>query len=80
MANKLDTLFTLPKLESKVEDVSGFIGDYAHGNEPCHHVAYLYNYVGESHKTQKLIHQIDKEFYKASAKARRTKNLRKCNY
>ena len=46
--------------------MSGLIGDYAHGNEPCHHVAYLYNYVDEPWKTQKLIHQIDKEFYKAA--------------
>jgi len=67
MANKLDTLFTLPYTgESSVGDVSGLIGDYAHGNEPCHHVAYLYNYVDEPWKTQKLIHQIDKEFYKAA--------------
>ena len=66
MSKKLDKLFTLPEQDSKVGDVSGFIGDYAHGNEPCHHVAYLYNYVGQSHKTQKLIHQIDKDFYKAA--------------
>ncbi|WP_193744392.1 GH92 family glycosyl hydrolase [Jejuia pallidilutea] len=67
MADKLDQLFTLPYLgESTVGDVSGLIGDYAHGNEPCHHVGYLYNYVGQPWKTQKLIHQIDKEFYKAA--------------
>lgn len=67
MAKKLDKLFTLPYTgEASVGDVSGLIGDYAHGNEPCHHVAYLYNYVGEPWKTQKLIHQIDREFYKAT--------------
>lgn len=67
MAKKLDELFTLPYTgESSVGDVSGLIGDYAHGNEPCHHVAYLYNYVGQPWKTQKLIHQINNEFYKAA--------------
>lgn len=44
----------------------GVIDDYAHGNEPYHHVAYLYNYVDEPWKTQKLIHQNYKEFYKAA--------------
>ncbi|MFY0654943.1 MAG: GH92 family glycosyl hydrolase [Cyclobacteriaceae bacterium] len=67
MASKLDELFSLPYIgESKVLDVSGLIGEYAHGNEPCHHVAYLYNYVGQPWKTQELIHQVDKEFYKAA--------------
>jgi predicted alpha-1,2-mannosidase len=66
-ANKLDQLFTLPYMgESTVGDVSGLIGDYAHGNEPCHHVAYLYNYAAEPWKTQKLIHQIDRDFYKTT--------------
>jgi predicted alpha-1,2-mannosidase len=64
---RLDTLFTLPPNEdgTAVGDVSGLIGDYAHGNEPCHHVAYLYNYVGQPWKTQEKIHQIASEFYKA---------------
>jgi predicted alpha-1,2-mannosidase len=66
-AQRLDTLFTLHPNEdgTYVGDVSGFIGDYAHGNEPCHHVAYLYNYVGQPWKTQQKIHQIAAEFYKA---------------
>ncbi|QLE02453.1 glycoside hydrolase family 92 protein [Galbibacter sp. BG1] len=65
MEKKLDTLFNLPYLgESSVGDVSGLIGDYAHGNEPCHHVAYLYNYTGQPWKTQERVHQIDREFYK----------------
>ncbi|MCU0857020.1 MAG: GH92 family glycosyl hydrolase [Pontiellaceae bacterium] len=66
-AERLDTLFTLPPNTdpSHVQDVSGFIGDYAHGNEPCHHVAYLYNYAGQPWKTQEKIHQIAEEFYKA---------------
>ncbi|MBM4153164.1 MAG: glycoside hydrolase family 92 protein, partial [Kiritimatiellaceae bacterium] len=66
-AERLDTLFTLPPNThpSQVQDVSGFIGDYAHGNEPCHHVAYLFNYAGQPWKTQERIHQIAREFYKA---------------
>ncbi|MFC1760657.1 GH92 family glycosyl hydrolase [Planctomycetota bacterium] len=66
-SQRLDTLFTLPPNEdgTAVGDVSGLIGDYAHGNEPCHHVAYLYNYVGQPWKTQEKIHQIAREFYKA---------------
>ena len=39
-------------------DVTGLIGQYAHGNEPSHHVAYLYNYVGAAWKTQERIRQI----------------------
>jgi len=65
-ADRLETLFTLPIQESSVNDVSGFIGDYAHGNEPCHHYAYLYNYAGRPWKTQEVIHQVDREFYKAA--------------
>ena len=39
-------------------DVTGLIGQYAHGNEPSHHIAYLYNYVGAARKTQERIRQI----------------------
>ena len=52
---KLDSLFTLDARlegENASPDISGFIGQYAHGNEPSHHIAYLYNYVGQPHKTQ----------------------------
>jgi len=45
-ANKLDSLFTLeanPQEMGEVLDVTGLIGQYAHGNEPSHHVIYLYN-------------------------------------
>ncbi|HEY0042822.1 MAG TPA: GH92 family glycosyl hydrolase [Flavisolibacter sp.] len=45
-------------------DVTGLIGQYAHGNEPSHHMAYLYNYVAQPEKTQELIHKICNEFYK----------------
>lgn len=65
-ADRLEEMFNLPRLESGVQDVSGLIGDYAHGNEPCHHYAYLYDYAGHPWRTQQLIHQIDREFYKAA--------------
>lgn len=65
-ADRLEEMFTLPRLESGVQDVSGLIGDYAHGNEPCHHYAYLYNYAGRPWRTQEIIHQVDNEFYKAA--------------
>lgn len=54
---KLDSLFTI---SSQLEgpqisgDITGLIGQYAHGNEPGHHTVHLYNYVGESWKTQRL--------------------------
>ncbi len=55
----LDELFSLES--GKNED--GKIGQYEHGNEPSHHLAYLYNYVGESWKTQKLVRRILTELY-----------------
>lgn len=44
-------------------DVTGLIGQYAHGNEPSHHAAYLYNYVGSPWKSQKLVNQIMYNLY-----------------
>jgi predicted alpha-1,2-mannosidase len=62
---KLDALFKEKniKIDDHILDISGLIGQYAHGNEPSHHVAYLYNYVGESWKTQERVHQICKTLY-----------------
>ncbi len=63
---KLDTLFTT---SSKIDgdnasgDITGLIGQYAHGNEPSHHISYLYTYAGQPWKTQELVDQILKEFY-----------------
>ena len=55
----LDTLFTKQsKHDGNVIDASGLIGQYAHGNEPSHHMAYLYNYAGVPWKTQAIIRQI----------------------
>ena len=54
---KLDQFFSL-QLKSKLADVTGLIGQYAHGNEPCHHVAYLYTLADRPWRTQELIRQI----------------------
>ena len=62
---KLDELFTSEVGLSGREqsDITGLIGQYAHGNEPSHHMAYLYNFVGKPWKTQKLVRQIMDELY-----------------
>ena len=65
-ATKLDSLFTIPsQLEGSnaSPDISGMIGQYAQGNEPSHHVAYLFNYVGQPHKTQYYVNKIMTELY-----------------
>ena len=64
---KLDSLFTA---DSTIEgdlvsaDISGLIGQYAHGNEPSHHVIHLYNYANRPWKTQELIDRVLKEQYR----------------
>jgi predicted alpha-1,2-mannosidase len=63
---KLDKLFTASselKGNEVSNDISGFIGQYAHGNEPSHHISHLYNFVGQPWKTQELTDQIMKELY-----------------
>lgn len=55
--NKLDSVFTV-KLETSQADVTGLIGQYAHGNEPSHHITYLYALAGRPERTQELIRQI----------------------
>ena len=54
---KLDSVFTV-ELKTSQADVTGLIGQYAHGNEPSHHVAYLYTMAGKPERTQELIRQI----------------------
>ena len=44
-------------------DITGLIGQYAHGNEPSHHMAYLFPYVGKSYRTSELVRQICQELY-----------------
>jgi len=64
-ANKLDSLFNAkPETTGRNQaDITGLIGQYAHGNEPSHHMAYLYNYANEPWKTQQKVNQICKTLY-----------------
>lgn len=65
-ASVLDTLFSMPVGMSGHDvpiDITGLIGQYAHGNEPSHHVAYLYNYAGQPHKAQQRLHEIMSTLY-----------------
>ncbi|MCQ2266418.1 MAG: GH92 family glycosyl hydrolase [Bacteroidaceae bacterium] len=59
---RLDTFFNT-RLDANLADVTGLIGQYAHGNEPSHHVAYLYALAGQPHRTQELVRQICDELY-----------------
>lgn len=63
---KLDEMFNSESKTTGREqvDVTGLIGQYAQGNEPSHHMAYLYNYIGKPEKTKEKIHYILNEFYK----------------
>ncbi|MBL0340578.1 MAG: GH92 family glycosyl hydrolase [Bacteroidetes bacterium] len=63
--NRLDTLFsTSAKLTGRSQpDISGMIGQYAHGNEPSHHLAYLYNFTDEPGNSAILVRKIMNEFY-----------------
>ncbi len=61
---KLDTFFTSTyKSEQMNHNASGFVGQYAHGNEPSHHVAYLYNFAGQPWKMQKYVSHILNTLY-----------------
>ena len=62
---KLDGLFTAPsKLTGREQvDITGLIGQYAHGNEPSHNTVYMYNFIGQPTKTQHYVKQVMDEFY-----------------
>ena len=62
---KLNELFnSSSELTGRVQsDITGLIGQYAHGNEPSHHMAYLYNYLGKPSQTQKFVNKIMYELY-----------------
>lgn len=62
---KLDSLFTVEGFmgEEASNDITGLIGQYAHGNEPGHHTTYLYNFVGKNRKTADKIRYILDHFY-----------------
>lgn len=62
--HKLDSLFTIELTGEGLADVTGLIGQYAHGNEPSHHVTFLYALAGKPERTQELIRQIFDTQYK----------------
>ncbi|MEN8155536.1 MAG: GH92 family glycosyl hydrolase [Bacteroidota bacterium] len=65
-ALKLDSLFTITSEvlgEEKSADITGLIGQYAHGNEPSHHIAYLFNEVNRPWRTQEVVSEILDKFY-----------------
>ncbi len=65
-AERLEQLFTTKEeLSGRVQpDITGLIGQYAHGNEPSHHIAYLFDYAGRPWRTQFYARKILDEFYK----------------
>ncbi len=65
---KLDEMFNAESKTTGREqvDVTGLIGQYAHGNEPSHHMAYLYNYIGKPEKTNEKVNYILDNFYTIS--------------
>lgn len=64
-SRKLDSLFLIKEKlnEGASADISGLIGMYAHGNEPCHHIAYLFPFVGQQWKAAEKARQIMRELY-----------------
>ncbi len=65
-AAKLDQLFTVPSTlpADAPPDIAGMVGQYAHGNEPSHHIAYLYVYAGQPWKTQARVASLRKTMYR----------------
>jgi predicted alpha-1,2-mannosidase len=65
LLNKLDSLFTISSAvsASAPPDISGLIGQYAHGNEPSHHIAYMYNYLQQPAKTAEKVRNIMSTLY-----------------
>jgi predicted alpha-1,2-mannosidase len=61
---RLDSLFTAnSEIHSGVSDITGLIGQYAHGNEPGHHTAYLFTYAGAPWKTQNIVRKVTDSLY-----------------
>lgn len=65
METRLDSLFTVTSQTTGRDqsDITGLIGQYAHGNEPSHHIIYLYDFAGTPWKAQEKIHQVMNEMY-----------------
>jgi len=68
LADKIETLFTTTDSITgrDMKDISGLIGQYAQGNEPSHHMAYLFNFVNQPWKTQAMVRRIMDGLYKAT--------------
>ncbi len=62
---KLDSLFTIPsiKVEGASADITGLIGQYAHGNEPSHHISYMYAWAGQQWKSAEKVREICTTMY-----------------
>jgi predicted alpha-1,2-mannosidase len=65
---KLDSLFIVKSELNKGAsiDITGMIGQYAHGNEPSHHILYLYPFIGKQYKTAEKVREVFSKFYKAA--------------
>ena len=68
LENKLDALFSANSEMTgrSLPDITGTIGQYVHGNEPSHHIAYLYNFTDDPYKTQYYLNKIMNTLYKAA--------------
>jgi len=67
LVDKLDTMFNSPSgMLNAVPDITGLIGQYSHGNEPCHHAAYLYALAGQPWKTQQRVRQVMSTLYNST--------------
>ena len=65
--SKLDSLFAFEapaSLTGESNDITGLIGQYSHGNEPCHHVIYLYTLAGRRDKAADLVRRVFRDFYR----------------
>ena len=65
--SKLDSLFAFEapaSLTGESNDITGLIGQYSHGNEPCHHVIYLYTLAGRRDKAEELVRRVFRDFYR----------------
>ena len=64
---KLDSLFTEPWRGYEVENLTGFLGNYCHGNQPGHSIPYMYALIGRQEKTQEVLNYIMDNFYDMGA-------------
>ena len=60
---KLDTLFSKPWCGEEVENMTGFLGQYCHGNQPGHHIPYTYYFIGKQQKCQHILNILMEDYY-----------------